>query len=85
MEQGPDRDPAELESHAVGVAALAAGISQDQALAALDAAGVLIRRAHTLRTVAAMQQLIRNAPAGDATRVAFEKVIASMLRAVDLA
>jgi hypothetical protein len=78
-----NRSPKELDERAVAVAALAAGITEVQARQALDAASILIRRAHTLRIVALLERLYANAPAGGEARVNVDLIIERLLGAVD--
>ena len=76
-------DPRELETRAVEVAALAAGISQMQALQALDAASTLLRRATALRLVSALQ--IYGTLSSRVERDAIDRVIAQVVAGVDTA
>ena len=75
------RDPQELESRAVEVAALAAGISRAQALQALDAAATLLRRATALRIAAALEH--NAALSSPAEREVVGRIIRQVVAGVD--
>jgi hypothetical protein len=78
-----DRDPIQLERQAVTVAALAAGLTQEQAMATIDACAPLLRRASTLRNIALIRESYANVPDDDCGKIEVERVITDLLIAVD--